>query len=103
MSALNDLEQELNISYPEIYKNLYTNGMLIWDESSTNWYEDTFPKLKENSLLLLFGGDIEISNPMESQSEIEEILNREKIDINEKFRLVPFAKKWGRRFILFSI
>lgn len=67
--------------------------MLNWDESSTNWYEDTFPKLKENSLLLLFGGDIEIMNSMESQSEIEEILNREKIDINEKFRLVPFAKK----------
>ena len=64
--------------------------MLNWDESSTNWYEDTFPKLKENSLLLLFGGDIEIMNSMESQSEIEEILNREKIDINEKFRLVPF-------------
>ena len=101
MSTINHLEKELNINYPEIYKNLYTNEMLNWGESGNGWYDNVFPKLKENPPLLLFGNDIEIWNPIEYKTEIAEILTRERFDIAEKYKLVPFAKSGGGDLYVF--
>lgn len=92
MNTLNDLEKEFNFSYPEIYKKLYANGMLNWGESSNGWLVNTFPMLKKNPPLLLFGADIEIWHPTECKERILEILNPDFYEINEKFKLIPFAQ-----------
>lgn len=102
MNTLTDLEKELNITYPEIYKKLYADGMLNWGESGTDWYENTFPTLKENPPLLLFGADIEIWDPLKYKSGITEILNHEIYDIHEKFKLVPFAKNGAGDLYVFQ-
>ncbi|MCA5005255.1 SMI1/KNR4 family protein [Sphingobacterium bovistauri] len=102
MKSLNELEKELNISYPEIYKSLYTNGMLDWGTEENGWYTNVFPKLKENPPLLLFGADIEIWDPIDWKGGIEEILNHEVYDIHEKFKLVPFAKNGAGDMYVFQ-
>lgn len=102
MNTLNEIEQELNFTYPEIYKNLDVNGMLDWGESGNGWYNTIFPKLKKNPPLLLFGGDIEIWDPKESKGGIAEMLHHEVYDVAEKYKLVPFAKNGAGDLFVFQ-
>lgn len=102
MELLEELEQELKIVYPEIYKKLFASGMLDWGIEGNGWYTNVFPKLKENPPLLLFGADIEIWDPIEYKGGIAEILHHEVYDINEKFKLVPFAKNGAGDLYVFQ-
>lgn len=95
ITALNELEEELNIDYPETYKKLYVNGMLDSGETGIDWLERTFPKLKLNPPLLLFAEDIEIWDPINYRAGIAEIMNREVYDIASKYRFVPIGKNGG--------
>lgn len=101
-NTLSQLEQELNITYPEMYTKLYADGMLDWGETGIDWYDTTFPKLKANPPLILFAEDIEIWDPIEYQAGIAEILHHEVYDISEKFKLVPFAKSGGGDLYVFQ-
>lgn len=101
-NTLSQLEKELNITYPEIYKNLYVNSMLDWKNDGNDWYDNIFPTLKENPPLLLFAEDIEIWDPIEYKAGIEEILHHEVYDIQEKFKLVPFAKNGAGDLYVFQ-
>lgn len=99
---LSQLEKELNIVYPQIYTDLYTNGMLDWKNDGNDWHDNIFPTLKENPPLLLFAEDIEIWDPIEYKAGIEEILHHEVYDIHEKFKLVPFAKNGAGDLYVFQ-
>ena len=54
------LEEKYQFKYPEIYVNLWNDGMLDWfkgwDEPYTpsrNWFTEVYPTIKENPPLLL--------------------------------------------------
>ena len=100
--ALSQLEKELNIVYPEIYKKLFTNNMLNWGETGIEWYDHVFPTLKANPPLLLFGNDIEIWDPIAFTSRIKEIKNRKVYDIASRYELVPFAKNGAGDLYVFQ-
>ena len=101
-NTLIQLEKELNIVYPELYTELYANGMLDWKNDGNDWHDNIFPTLKENPPLLLFAEDIEIWDPIAYKAGIEEILHHEVYDIHEKFKLVPFAKNGGGDLYVFQ-
>lgn len=91
---LKDLEQKYNFQYPGIYRQLAENNMLDWGETGSNWYRTTFPKLKENPPLLLFGYDIEICNDQKFiENSIEEMSDEEDYrDIHTDYKFIPFAQ-----------
>ena len=61
MNKLEQIEQQFNFKYPELYKALYENGMLDWGEPGPNWYATFWEKFKSNPPLLLFGNDFELA------------------------------------------
>ncbi|PWN62738.1 SMI1/KNR4 family protein [Chryseobacterium viscerum] len=91
---LKNLEQKYDFHYPEVYRRLSESGMLDWGESSADWYQRVFPKLKDNPPLLLFGYDIEIWNDEQSISaSIHEMSEEDDYrNIHAGYRFVPFAK-----------
>lgn len=91
---LAELEQKYNIQYPEIYHQLAENNMLDWGLSGSSWYYDTFPRLKENPPLLLFGFDIEIWNDQELvETSIDEMADDEDYrNIHSDYQFIPFAQ-----------
>lgn len=91
---LTELEKKYNIQYPEIYRRLAENNMLDWGESGSSWFHTTFPKLKENPPLLLFGADIEIWNdPKLVETSIDEMSDEEDYrDIHPDYKFIPFAQ-----------
>jgi len=60
MTVLHEIESVLQIQYPELYHQLHAAGMLDLGPTGPNWFETTFPTLKQNPPLLLYGEDIEI-------------------------------------------
>lgn len=89
-----ELEQKYNFKYPEIYRQLAEDNMLNWGESGPQWFETTFPELKKNPPLLLFGYDIEIWNDQQFvEASIDEMSDAEDYrNIHSEYRFVPFAK-----------
>lgn len=102
MNTLQDLEEEYNFTYPALYKQLYDDKMLDWGTEGNGWYTNVFPTLKENPPLLLFGNDIEIWDPIVYHGGIREIINHEVYDINQKYRMVPFAKNGAGDLYVFQ-
>ncbi|MDV4139997.1 SMI1/KNR4 family protein [Elizabethkingia anophelis] len=102
MSTLEDLEKEFNFTYPELYKQLYTDKMLDWGSDGNGWYTNVFPTLKENPPLLLFGSDIEIWDPIVYRDGIREMVNHEVYDINPKYQMVPLAKNGAGDLYVFQ-
>ncbi|MHC5309153.1 SMI1/KNR4 family protein [Myroides sp. LJL116] len=102
MKQLSTLEEELHISYPSLYHQLYTSGMLNWGEQQSNWYETVFPTLKQNPPLLLFAVDIEIWDPIVYKQGIAEIKNCEVYDIHKGYKFVPFAQNGAGDLYVFE-
>ncbi|MBB1139125.1 SMI1/KNR4 family protein [Myroides sp. WP-1] len=102
MNSLEDIEKELNIQYPVLYKKLFADGLLDSGPTGINWYKDSFPKLKQNPPLLLFAEDIEIWNPIEYKAGILEILDPEVYDLAQRFQFVPFAKNGAGDLYVFQ-
>ncbi|OPB94876.1 SMI1/KNR4 family protein [Elizabethkingia ursingii] len=103
MNTLEDLEKEFNFTYPELYKQLYTDRMLDWGSDGNGWYTNVFPTLKENPPLLLFGSDIEIWDPIVYRDGIREMVNHEVYDINPKYRMAPLAKNGAGDMFVFQL
>lgn len=96
MNTLELLEKEFGFEYPALYKQLYQNKMLDMGEASTDWLSKTYPKLKQNPSLLLYGYDFEIINPNEVQGLIEEIRDPDDYrNVNPEYLFVPFAMTYG--------
>lgn len=102
MTALRELEQELGIQYPELYTKLYVEGMLDLGPTGMHWAEITFPKLKLNPPLLLFGEDIEIWDPLAYKAGIAEIKDREVYEIAASYQFIPFAKNGAGDLYVFQ-
>lgn len=60
MNQLEQIEKQFNFKYPELYRQLYEEGMLDWGEMGQNWHLTYWGKFKSNPPLLLFGDDIEL-------------------------------------------
>jgi hypothetical protein len=90
------IESKYKYEFPQIFKNLWNNGMLDWmnghnGEFSLNesWANSIYPLIKENPPLLLHSGGFDFE-----LLRADEILNfkfDEFWDI-EKYEFIPFAK-----------
>lgn len=102
MKKLEALEQEFGFKYPELYKELYKNKMLDSGEYSYDWLQLTYPKLKENPPLLLYGQDFELTPIDEIQSIIEEMRDPDDYrEINPDYLFVPFGQTGGGDYYCF--
>ncbi|WP_353120008.1 SMI1/KNR4 family protein [Myroides odoratus] len=102
MTALHKLEQELGIQYPALYTRLYADGMLDLGPTGMHWAEITFPKLKLNPPLLLFGEDIEIWDPVAYKDGILELKDPEVYEIATHYQFIPFAKNGAGDLYVFQ-
>jgi hypothetical protein len=83
---LSDLEKKYDIIYPELYRQLESDGMLVYETT-------TFSKLKANPPLLLYTFDFELMNKDEISEEIEWLRDPESyLQLKEEFKFIPFAK-----------
>ena len=103
MNKLEQIEQQFNFKYPELYKKLYENGMLDWGERGQNWYATYWEKFKVNPPLLLFGNDIELLEYNQIVEEIEAFKDPEDYrKTKPEFQFVPFAMTGGGDLYVFQ-
>jgi hypothetical protein len=96
MILLDDIEKKYNFIFPDIFKQLWNDGMLDWMNGRTmpfnkdeNWAKTIYPEIKDNPPLLLHSGGFDFE-----MLRSEEILNfkfDELWDI-EEHEFIPFAK-----------
>ena len=102
-SLLEQIEQQFNFKYPELYKILYKNGMLDWGESGPNWYATCWEKFKHNPPLLLFGNDFELLDFNRIIEEMEAFKDPEDYRATKsEFQFVPFAMTGGGNLYVFQ-
>ena len=93
---IEDIEKKYNFTFPELFRKLWSNGMLDWMNGRTmpfraneNWAKTIYPEIKDNPPLLLHSGgfDFEILRA-------EEILDFQFDELwdTETHEFVPFAK-----------
>lgn len=88
-----ELEQQYNIVYPELYKQLEQDKMLDVGVYGATWYAETFPKLKDNPTLLLFSDDFELCPVASVAGEIDWLRDPENyMAIKAEYSFIPFAK-----------
>jgi len=103
MNKLEQIEQQFNFKYPELYKALYENGMLDWGETGPNWYATFWEKFKSNPPLLLFGNDFELLDYNRVIEEIEALKDPEDYRaVKPEFKFVPFAMTGGGDLYVFQ-
>lgn len=90
---LTEIEKEKHFQYPQLYKQLETDGMLDVGDYGPNWYSDIFPKLKDQPTLLLHSYDFELLNPKAVDEAIKELADPENYQqIKSEFKFIPFAQ-----------
>ena len=95
-NILDKIEQEYDIKYPEIYRQLYNNNMLGWGKTDVNGHNTTYPTLKKNPPLLLFGNDFEILDFDNIKNQIEAFKDPDDYrKISPDFKFIPFAQTAG--------
>lgn len=87
MTILEEIEKDYHFTYPALFKQLNTDGMLDWGILGPEWITDVYPGLKANPPLLLFASDFELMDEEEISEEIEEGLPL----ADKAHRFVPFA------------
>jgi hypothetical protein len=96
MKQLEQIEQQFNFKYPDLYKKLYDDGMLDCGEYSPNWHSIYWEKFKTNPPFLFFGHDIELLDFTKLTAQVVEKIKAFK-DPNDylkskpEFQFVPFA------------
>ena len=104
MKQLEQIEQQFNFRYPELYKKLYNDGMLDWGEFGPNWHATYWEKFKNNPPLLLFGNDIELLEYNRITEEIEAFKDPEDYRATKpEFQFVPFAQTGGGDLYVFQL
>lgn len=90
---LTEIEKEKHFQYPQLYKQLETDGMLDVGDYGPNWYSDIFPKLKDQPTLLLHSYDFELLNPKAVDEAIKELSDPENYQqIKSEFKFIPFGQ-----------
>lgn len=91
-----DIEKKYKFEYPELYKQLYLDGMLDMGEYGPNWYTEVYPTLKDNPPLLFHTYDFKLMNLKNVDDEIKELSDPENYrKINKEFRFIPFGRSYG--------
>jgi len=93
MNELTQLEEKYGFKYPDIYKELYKDGMLDWGwgeswAATRNWSTEVYPTLLENPPLLLHNIDFGIIQTKSIDFEINEAPE----DWDQSIQLIPFGK-----------
>lgn len=94
---LEEIEEKFSFKYPDLYKNLYRDGMLNWGKQGPNWYEEFYPILRKNPPLLLFAGDFELLNQEDIEKSIEKLSKR----TTKNHKAIPFGKNGAGEFYAF--
>jgi hypothetical protein len=103
MTQLEQIEQQFNFKYPELYKKLYNDEMLDWGESGKDWYATYWEKFKNNPPLLLFGNDFELLEFERITEEIKAFKDPEYYRATKPtFQFVPFAMTGGGDLYVFQ-
>lgn len=93
---LQDIEKKYGFEYPELYKQLYKDGMLYMGEFDPNWHSEICPKLKENPPLLFHIYDFKLMDLKIIDAEIKELSDPENYrKINKEFKFIPFGRSYG--------
>ena len=93
MNKLKEVEQCYNFSYPELYRQLFEDGMLDWGESGPDWHARYYEKMKQNPPLLFWGDDFELLEFDRIMKEIAEFKDPEDYrKIKPELQFVPFAQ-----------
>jgi len=96
MILLDDIEKKYDFIFPELFKKLWSDGMLDWMNGRTtpfnsdeNWAKTIYPEIKDNPPLLLHSGgfDFEMLQAKEMLNfQFDELWNI------EEHEFIPFAK-----------
>jgi len=91
--TLAEIEKENQFQYPQLYKELETDGMLDVGDYGPNWYNDIFPTIKDQPTLLLHSYDFELLNPKAVDEAIKELSDPENYQqIKPEFKFIPFGQ-----------
>lgn len=91
--TLAEIEKENQFQYPQLYKELETDGMLDVGDYGPNWYNDIFPTLKDQPTLLLHSYDFELLNQKAVDEAIKELSDPENYQqIKSEFKFIPFGQ-----------
>lgn len=102
--VLTEIEKENHFQYPQIYKQLETDGMLDVGDYGPNWYSDIFPKLKDQPTLLLHSYDFELLNPKAVDEAIKELSDPENDQqIKREFKFIPFGQSGAGDYYCFLV
>jgi len=58
--VIEEIEKELKVQFPEVYRRLYHDGMLDWGICSQEWAQTELQKMRAHPPLLLFAEDFRI-------------------------------------------
>jgi hypothetical protein len=93
MNILEQIEKQFDFEYPELYKILYSDGMLDWGEYGPNWAAIYLAKFKITPPLLFFGDDIELFELNKISEEISNLRNpNDYRKVKPGFQFIPFAR-----------
>lgn len=101
---LDAIELEFGFKYPQLYKELFHDGMLdykteIANQNPSLWYESEYPKLAKRPPLLFFGTlDFKIMSFGRIVSELRSIPEY----WNPEFKLIPFGMTCSGDWYAFS-
>ena len=91
--TLSEIERQHGFTYPALYRQLESDGMLNVGEYGPDWYKLVYPTLTERPTLLLHADDFELLN-IEAVAEAADTL-RDADDyrqIDPAFQFIPFAQ-----------
>jgi len=93
---LNNIEKKYDFTFPNLFKELWNDGMLDWMNGRTipfnsdeNWAKTIYPEIKDNPPLLLHSGGFDFE--MLRAEEMLDFQFDELWDI-EEHEFIPFAK-----------
>lgn len=93
MNTLQQLEEKFGFQYPPMYHQLFQNGMLHWGESSSQWFRNVFPTLKENPPLCLYANDFEFEGFQWVSKAIEELYSEDNFrQVLPDWLFIPFGQ-----------
>jgi hypothetical protein len=104
MNELEQIEQQFNFKYPELYKKLYDDGMLNSGGAyGQDWYGKYYAKLAENPPMLFFGFDFELLKWDRIVEEIKAFKDpNDYRQIKPEFQFVPFGRQKSSDLYVFQ-
>ncbi|WP_456830938.1 SMI1/KNR4 family protein [Deinococcus sp. UYEF24] len=104
MTPLEAIEERFEFSYPTLYKQLYTEGLLDIGQFGPQWMTSEFPRLRLRPPLLLFGHDFELMQLEDIAEETAEFFNPDSYrEVRPGLRFVPFAMTGGGDLYCFHL